>query len=508
MRLISLILALCLTSVIAVAQFAQPMLMSGQRPAQTSIPAGVTITSVAPNSGSFNPGTTSSIAQMQATLSNGGIFSGGWSMVTTGTATNPGGAVCVDNSAAFTVSSAGLLSSTAASLNQTYSVCIGASQSGLNPPNPYVQLVNLTPNPTGTVACDVGPPYQGSIPAPAQTLGLTACINFDFTYTGNFSNTKTFISLVDGVTIVQPGQTWNWANFSTWLDASGATAANAIFHLPGGYDVPNSMQLVSDGGKQALLLQQAPTNGYPNALQMNSFYYPDTNEFVEMVARISSTANQNINQNCNVSGTIYAFCAYNGEVIDDFAFWDSLQGNHGGLEVDGPLGCGDANNSIPWNGAGLNSPCAMGTILWEATGAHGQYIYSPQAGLSVTDGNYHQFGYVVSASKSNNFITYCSYYDRTEAVAGQGCLRVQSQQTGQAVCSSTPHACVQLGNMGLGTYVFSSSANSGQQWVQRLTIWTWPGWSGANGTSASYPYDGANFWSFPNNASAPWGGSY
>jgi hypothetical protein len=64
--------------------------------------------------------------------------------------------------------------------------------------NQVLALYNRTtpPAPAG-IACDIGPPYQGSVPAPAAAAGFTHCVaNYDFTVVGGaFSNVNNFIDI-------------------------------------------------------------------------------------------------------------------------------------------------------------------------------------------------------------------------------------------------------------------------------------------------------------------------
>jgi len=68
----------------------------------------------------------------------------------------------------------------------------------------------------GTVACDLGPNYIGSIPAGAQAAGFTHCAgNYDFTQSTPFT---------------YMGQTVTWSNTPIWLQCTGQVPANPLWY--------------------------------------------------------------------------------------------------------------------------------------------------------------------------------------------------------------------------------------------------------------------------------------
>jgi hypothetical protein len=346
-----------------------------------------------------------------------------------------------------------------------------------------------------SVACDVGPPYVGTIPGPAAALGFTHCLNFDFTYTGNFSNTKAFLSK-DATDVVQAGQAWNWATPSSWLNTAGASNSSAIFQ-GNSSNSSSSNQIVSDGGQNALLIQFVAGDSNTTGLDLNVIF-PNTNSFIEEDVKIDPNAWKNIAS------------VYNGEIIDDFGFWTGVNnpGPGNGLEVDGPILCGQQTSRAAWSTTGDTSPCGIGVIAWGTRGIQGEPGIRPPAGVSWTDGNYHIVGFLVAASRTQNKISFCGYSDKHNATdrgdpEGTNCLGVYYK--GSNFCNDTPYACYQSGTTSIGNYITGATANTGKQWFRRVTIWTCPGWA-ITKNSQSNTCDAAvsdPSFSFPNGAPGP-----
>lgn len=100
----------------------------------------------------------------------------------------------------------------------------------------------------GTIACDVGPAYTGSIPAPAAAVGFTHCaVNYDFAQTAPFTN---------NVPGAGGSATYTWSNLSTWLDVCGA--AHSLIYGGGSC---GHYAINTDGGTQVFDIVGA-TNDY------------------------------------------------------------------------------------------------------------------------------------------------------------------------------------------------------------------------------------------------------
>lgn len=84
--------------------------------------------------------------------------------------------------------------------------------------NITVTVVPVAPV-AGSVACDIGPSYTGSIPAAAAQAGFTHCAaNYDFTQTQAFTD--------------QLG-THTWSDLSSWFVCSNVTAAPYLWKFIG-----------------------------------------------------------------------------------------------------------------------------------------------------------------------------------------------------------------------------------------------------------------------------------
>src|SRR6516162_9190616 len=81
---------------------------------------------------------------------------------------------------------------------------------GGNPSANLTVQIDPAPNPPNSITCDIGPNYSGSIPAAATQAGFTHCAaNYDFTYTGSFTNGSF---------------TYQWSNLSSWLRCDNTTS--------------------------------------------------------------------------------------------------------------------------------------------------------------------------------------------------------------------------------------------------------------------------------------------
>jgi hypothetical protein len=134
--------------------------------------------------------------------------------------------------------------------------------------NPSASFTDqVVPAGSDPIACDVGTPYIGSIPAPARAAGFTHCVaNYDFTQTASFTS---------------GGNTYQWSNLASWNQCSGASSP-LLFNKD--YGSPNNcadITVATDdacGGCQTLRMQYQPTDtngqtwlssaseaGYPNS---------------------------------------------------------------------------------------------------------------------------------------------------------------------------------------------------------------------------------------------------
>jgi hypothetical protein len=304
---------------------------------------------------------------------------------------------------------------------------------------------------------------MGAIPGPAAAMGFTTCLNFDFRYTGTFSNRVAFTNS-NGVT-VPAGATWRWSDQSSWLDSAGASSP--LFHRSSGNN-NNAFQVVNDNGTQALLSKYIPGDTAP---QINTPFFPTTNSFLEEEVRVNPTAYQGVT------------AEYNGEIIDDFGFFGEKPGGTAGLETDSGFNCSLADPSKWANGTACG---ANGAFVVVAAGGNfiGQPSYPPCCSINLSDGNYHTTAMLVVASRTDNQVGYCGYYDRQFANGiGHGpCWNPGYNGPSADACTGGPTheasaVCWQMGSNGIGSYVTAATQEAAQHWVRRITIWTCPGWN-------------------------------
>ena len=142
-----------------------------------------------------------------------------------------------------------------------------------NPSAPFsVQVVD----PPNGIACDVGPNYTGTIPAPARAAGFTHCVaNYDFTQTQQFTTN---------------GHTYQWSNLSSWLDCAGASNPLLWGKNYGVAMNCSDVSVSTDGSLQVLRMQYLPSDtngqtwlntasqqGYPNSagIHIKHGYYAE-----------------------------------------------------------------------------------------------------------------------------------------------------------------------------------------------------------------------------------------
>lgn len=328
--------------------------------------------------------------------------------------------------------------------------------------------------PPTSIACDVGPNYTGAIPGPALAMGFTTCLNLDFTYTGAFSNRVGFTN--GSGTVIPAGKIWTWADKTSWLNTAGA--AFPLFTYGNGGTDNNAFQIVNDGGTQALLSLYNPGDNSP---QINSLVYPNTNAFFEEETRVDPLAYQGVTT------------ASNGEVIADFGFFALKPDGLAALEIDSGITCGVGT---PANWTAGTACSGNGSFVWDNTGKapHGQPGFPPCCGINIEDGNYHTTAMLVAASRTNNTVAYCGYYDKQRA-DGKGfgpCWAPGYTNSGDACTFQTSVACYQMGVNSIGAYVTAATQVTARHWVRRITIWTCSGWNTPSGPSLNSCDSGNN----------------
>jgi hypothetical protein len=106
--------------------------------------------------------------------------------------------------------------------------------------NPASLSVTVVPGP-GSIACDIGPSYTGSIPAAAAKAGFTHCAaNYDFTQTQSFT---------DSIGAHQ------WSNMSSWFSCTDTPGSWLLTnHWSDTACDTNHLNVTTDGGTEVLAL--------------------------------------------------------------------------------------------------------------------------------------------------------------------------------------------------------------------------------------------------------------
>lgn len=116
----------------------------------------------------------------------------------------------------------------------------------------------LTITSGSTVACDIGPPYTGSIPAAATQAGMTHCAyNYDFAQTSSWTDAL---------------GTHQWSNLSTWFTCSHASSGPYLWwHAGTGPCDTTHQNIITDSGVQVFALtflaSEGRSGGATNLLQ-------------------------------------------------------------------------------------------------------------------------------------------------------------------------------------------------------------------------------------------------
>lgn len=179
----------------------------------------ISMTTISPNPSQFTQGATAGtvIGTLSTTMSPPSLsFSGGSYALSTATPTCNGTNGANNNlvqisGSQLQVSSAGS-SATAGSYQTCLHASIGSISGGTNFP--------LTISSGSMIACDVGPSFAGSVPAPAAAAGFTHCVaNYDFTQTSSFTSCQYPI----GAGACTGSTSYQWSTLSSWLECAGAS---------------------------------------------------------------------------------------------------------------------------------------------------------------------------------------------------------------------------------------------------------------------------------------------
>lgn len=353
----------------------------------------------------------------------------------------------------------------------TYYACVQATKAGI--PTKYQEVtITVTGGGGGSIACDYGPSYQGSIPAPAAAAGFTHCAaNYDFTQTGSFTNN---------------GHTYQWSNASTWLDCAGSSAP--LFY---GTQNCSGFFTTQDGGTQVLDMQASGSDQAAGGLTLSSFKstggqtpqsgvsFPQ-NFYFEFITRSPSS---NLT-NCCTTGPSSA-------VTDSWLYDPSGLGSS-------PPGVSFSTEEFDFIETGSDGGYGMG-------GCHEWSGYYCGAGNSVGGldlNTYLDLGWRMTVDSSGN-IANCTYHNNSGF--------------GSPACNTANYLCQTAGSCGFSAPTQNNrfwhvlwSGTTGIQgsgpvhlYIQRETFWTCANWIDSANPGISNDYASGQHQCFTSPISSP-----
>jgi hypothetical protein len=338
--------------------------------------------------------------------------------------------------------------------------CVAYGQSD-NPSASFTdQVVQSGSDP---IACDIGTPYTGSIPAAAAQAGFTHCAaNYDFTQTQSFTDIL---------------GTHQWSNLSSWFNCVYPPPSPATFLLTFQPNTQNSndvtcdtnhQNITTDGGVQVLALSYYLTDAQAAHYNNNPFTadfrgpppgaigttFPEQS-YVEQVFRLN-----NVNT-CNSGGCLVwapFYYAVNFNYQNPCFVEEDLD------EVGSP--------------AASNTNTAFG--LWNPTCGTVGHEYGPQVpSQSPTYGtSYGTYGSLWTADNVSTFAA-CNYsasgvVSGLQASAFNSCVRFSVPSGEPALFTARQSLIFNEGpENSSGT---TWTATSETTYIQRLTVWSCSGW--------------------------------
>lgn len=312
----------------------------------------------------------------------------------------------------------------------------------------------VTVTPAGSsIACDIGPPYIGSIPAAASQAGFTRCAaNFDFTQTQSFTDS---------------GGTRQWSNMSTWFSCSYQVS---LVYVASDYDAPcdsNHQSIVVDSGVQTFkttVLKSDQTAGkYFARLNMQPINQPEQS-YMEMVIRPDAT------DVCN------NFCTY-----FDLSTFTNVQGNPCFVATD-----------MEWDGGATST--GVGEAWWNFNCGTGSGFGSCDASQCSTpvefpiNTNVNTYGNLTTMDNVSK-VSICDYW-AAGAVSGlpsssfRSCLvNTIVPPSANAVFHTQP-LYIYFGENTNGAFA-DMKVNSMSTYIQRITIWLCQGYQNGSCNTAS-----------------------
>jgi hypothetical protein len=328
----------------------------------------------------------------------------------------------------------------------------------------------------GGIACDIGPPYQGSIPAPARAMGYTHCAaNYDFTQP-TFSRVDDWLQCPDNGSAIA-----NNSGTALWYVEHGSPAAPC-----------SDVNMITDGGSQVLDVTFKPTDfnnnvGNTSLTTSSGLNYPNpagtrfpTGAYVEQVYRWPQSSFNNMAPDVNKGGAslIGGIWEYPPGDISSSNF---IERDFGEQYI--PLGQnGTPSNEYEWQGGAgiINS----GTSFhWVSASGWNPTAYQTYGNLNTisTNGHYGQCGYF-----NGTPVTYSGF----NGCAVDNLVHGASDSAPEANYSAIiwSGGGLKSGGNGCGSSSIPCLAPSGNVdfYIQRITIFTCPDWrTTTNGCAVS-----------------------
>jgi hypothetical protein len=327
---------------------------------------------------------------------------------------------------------------------------------GGNPSANLTVQIAPTSDPPNSIACDIGPNYTGSIPAGAQAAGFTHCAaNYDFTSS-------------------------QFASLSNWLDCAGAST-------PLWYSVPDgtSSDLCSAAGTS--MFAMTSDGSLPQVLGLT--YGPTMYSTGIYDTKISTT-----NRDPFSAGTSFPLGAYYEAVYRttasaigwcpssqtfcvNLAWWNwslsgntSLNPNPTFIEFD--------NDEIYSSGSG------MGWGQWNPRAFSSQVTPLVQTVSGYDASQYGTYG-ARMASDGRTTVQYCSYFS-APYLSFSGNLACATYNPSAGSTQFTQRN-INIFSFGPQFSSVPSPTKMGNAYIQRVTVFTCPGWKTGQCNNASIP---------------------
>jgi hypothetical protein len=303
------------------------------------------------------------------------------------------------------------------------------------------------------IPCDIGPPYNGSIPAAAAAAGFTHCAaNYDFTQTQPFTNT------IGGTQYTfQWSQMGGGSGASPWFSCTNSTSGVYLWYKdPSGVACDTTHQnITTDGGVQVLELTTLQsdnafnqiTTGYGASPQPNPFPAQYYYEGVFKPLAIPCTGTCLDISTTGVDRSSQGIYCTIGMDFDEVGPGTTVGGGLSGWNLNN---C-SVNSGTYWFGPGFPSPDrpASSTTAYQTYGA-----LMMMDGVSNVEGCVYYSAGVVSGLPSGSFY---------------GCTGETSPTTNPVAFQGQEYIYLGWPDSNPGTWSETATV-----YIQRVTMWTCP----------------------------------